>query len=357
MSLYFIVALIGAAVSFGEILARYPDAPQHVASDKPAWLYVALNAGAAVGALWLMRTFEWLTFDETLPALQRATWEALAAGFGGLAIIRSALLRIRVADHDIDIGPAGLLSAVFHAVERSMDQSRARHRNRVVTEIMANVDFNKAKVALPDHCFNLLQNVSPELQYQVSQDLTAYDALQSMGMHQKSLHLGLVLLSIAGEDLLRDAVRTLGPQISSSSPQSTGSAPQPTSAPTSPATPPPATTTRPLSTPYFKLAMSQASQPYRFALHAPNHEIILTSENYAGKAAAMNGIESVRENAPVDARYERKRSSDGQHMFNLTARNRQVIGTSERYRTQQGRDAGIEAVKRYAPSAEVNDET
>ena len=208
MSLYF----IGAAVSFGEILARYPDAPQHVASDKPAWLYLALNAGAAAGALWLMRTFEWLTFDETLPPLQRATWEALPAGFGGLAIIRSALFRIRVADRDIDIGPAGLLSAIFHAVERSMDQSRARRRNKVVTEIMANVDFNKAKVALPDHCFNLLQDVSPEFQYQVPQDLMAYDALQSMGMHQKSLHFGLVLLSIAGEDLLRDAVHTLGPQ-------------------------------------------------------------------------------------------------------------------------------------------------
>ena len=37
---------------------------------------------------------------------------------------------------------------------------------------------------------------------------------------------------------------------------------------------------------YFKLSKSTARQPYRFNLHAPNHEIILGSENYAGKAGA-----------------------------------------------------------------------
>ena len=108
---------------------------------------------------------------------------------------------------------------------------------------------------------------------------------------------------------------------------------------------------------YFKLLKSAARQPYRFNLHAANHEVILKSENYAGRAGALNGIASVRENAPSDARYVRKQSTDGQHYFNLTARNGQVIGTSERYRTEQGRDNGIAAVKRNAPSADFKDET
>ena len=107
---------------------------------------------------------------------------------------------------------------------------------------------------------------------------------------------------------------------------------------------------------YFKLSKSTAQQPYRFNLHAPNHEIILRSENYASKASALNGIESVRKNAPTDARYERKQSSDGQYMFNLTATNGQVIGTSERYSTEHGRENGIEAVKRYSPAADLKDE-
>ena len=108
---------------------------------------------------------------------------------------------------------------------------------------------------------------------------------------------------------------------------------------------------------YFKLTKSTAKQPYRFNLYAANHEGILTSENYAAKAGAMNGIDSVRVNAPLDERYERKRSSDGQYMFNLLAGNRQVIGTSERYTTERARDGGIEAVKRYAPTATLKDET
>ena len=108
---------------------------------------------------------------------------------------------------------------------------------------------------------------------------------------------------------------------------------------------------------YFKLTKSTARQPYRFNLHAPNHEIVLRSENYAAKAGALNGIESVRDNAPIDARYQRKRSSDSQYMFNLIARNGQIIGTSERYRSEQGRENGIDAVKRHAPTAELKDES
>jgi len=37
---------------------------------------------------------------------------------------------------------------------------------------------------------------------------------------------------------------------------------------------------------------------YRFRLKAPNGEIIAVSEGYESKSACLNGIESVRKNAP-----------------------------------------------------------
>jgi uncharacterized protein YegP (UPF0339 family) len=37
---------------------------------------------------------------------------------------------------------------------------------------------------------------------------------------------------------------------------------------------------------------------YRFRLNAGNGEVIATSESYTTKAAAKNGIESVKTNAP-----------------------------------------------------------
>ncbi|BEV53697.1 hypothetical protein BconGalA64_61970 [Burkholderia contaminans] len=42
-------------------------------------------------------------------------------------------------------------------------------------------------------------------------------------------------------------------------------------------------------------------------------------------------------------------------MFNLKAANHQIIGTSETYKTVQGRENGIAAVKRDAPIAETVD--
>ena len=37
---------------------------------------------------------------------------------------------------------------------------------------------------------------------------------------------------------------------------------------------------------------------YRFRLKAANGEIIATSEGYSSKSACLNGIESVKKNAP-----------------------------------------------------------
>lgn len=47
----------------------------------------------------------------------------------------------------------------------------------------------------------------------------------------------------------------------------------------------------------FEIRKSEGGMKYRFVLKAPNGEIIATSESYTTKAAAKNGIESVKANA------------------------------------------------------------
>jgi uncharacterized protein len=96
---------------------------------------------------------------------------------------------------------------------------------------------------------------------------------------------------------------------------------------------------------------------YQFGLNATNGQNILRSEGYTTKAACENGIESVRKNAPEDARYERKVSSNNKYYFNLKATNGQVIGTSEMYESEASRDNGIESVKKNAPDSPVEDQT
>ncbi|MBA7502947.1 hypothetical protein ES706_01552 [subsurface metagenome] len=52
-----------------------------------------------------------------------------------------------------------------------------------------------------------------------------------------------------------------------------------------------------MAEPKFEVYKDEKSE-YRFRLRAPNGEIIAVGEAYASKAGCMNGIESVKENAP-----------------------------------------------------------
>lgn len=52
-----------------------------------------------------------------------------------------------------------------------------------------------------------------------------------------------------------------------------------------------------MAEPKFEVFKDKTGQ-FRFRLIAPNGEIIAASEAYMAKAGCMNGIESVKENAP-----------------------------------------------------------
>ena len=95
---------------------------------------------------------------------------------------------------------------------------------------------------------------------------------------------------------------------------------------------------------WYELSKNE-SQKYSFVLKAGNSEVILRSQSYESKAGAENGISSVRTNGVLDERFERQTASDGRPYFNLKAGNGQIIGTSQMYKTESGRDGGIESVK------------
>ena len=100
---------------------------------------------------------------------------------------------------------------------------------------------------------------------------------------------------------------------------------------------------------------SAANEQFMFNLKAANGEIILTSELYKSKDGALNGIESVRTNSPLDAQFERKQSTSGKPYFVLKAKNHEIIGKSEMYSSDSARDNGIESVKKNGPTATLHD--
>jgi uncharacterized protein YegP (UPF0339 family) len=95
-----------------------------------------------------------------------------------------------------------------------------------------------------------------------------------------------------------------------------------------------------------------------FNLKAANGEIILTSETYESKDAALNGIESVKKNSPHDEQYERKKSNPSQQpYFVLKAKSHEIIGRSETYSFEGAMEKGIESVKKNGPVATTNENT
>lgn len=106
----------------------------------------------------------------------------------------------------------------------------------------------------------------------------------------------------------------------------------------------------------FEVKTAKSGQTH-FNLLAGNGQIILQSEMYETKASALNGIESIKKNAGMDERFERLISKSSKPYFVIKAGNHQVIGQSQQYESDAGRDNGIESVKKNAPDAEVVDLT
>lgn len=92
---------------------------------------------------------------------------------------------------------------------------------------------------------------------------------------------------------------------------------------------------------------------FRFRLKAGNGNTILSSEGYKSKSSCTNGIESVRKNSQDADRFVKVVTDGGKFRFNLTAKNSQVIGASQNYESESGRDNGMKSVASNAPDAAV----
>ncbi len=99
------------------------------------------------------------------------------------------------------------------------------------------------------------------------------------------------------------------------------------------------------------------SGEFRFRLKAGNGQTVLSSQGYASKASAMKGIESVKNNAADEGRFESTETAGGKFRFTMKAKNNQVIGNSQNYDSASGRDNGIAAVARASDGASVVDQT
>jgi len=120
-----------------------------------------------------------------------------------------------------------------------------------------------------------------------------------------------------------------------------------------------------------KFVIREIKEGFLFDLKAANGEVILSSQVYSSLASCKNGIESVRQNAPDAAvedqtiegftqernpKFEIYLYKNGDYRFRLNAKNGQVIGSGERYKSKTGCQNGIESIKKNSVYAVIVEE-
>ena len=119
-----------------------------------------------------------------------------------------------------------------------------------------------------------------------------------------------------------------------------------------------------------KFIIRQVASGVKFDLTATNGQIILSSEVYSTRAAAVKGIASIRliasmanvENQTEEGwtvqknpKFEIFRDKAGEYRFRLKARNGKIVGTSEGYTAKAGCLNGIESVMKNAADAQTEE--
>lgn len=119
-----------------------------------------------------------------------------------------------------------------------------------------------------------------------------------------------------------------------------------------------------------KYVVKKTNTGFKFDLKAGNGEIIANSEVYKSKASCLNGIKSVKVNAPVAAvedqtaegfevcknpKFEIYVDKADEFRFRLKAKNGQIIATGEGYKAKKSCLNGVESIRKNADSEIVEE--
>ena len=117
-----------------------------------------------------------------------------------------------------------------------------------------------------------------------------------------------------------------------------------------------------------KFVVKRTNTGIKFDLKAANGEIIANSEVYSSEDACLNGIASVRNNAPIaeiedqtaegfevkkNPKFEVYSDKAGKIRFRLKATNGRIIAVSEAYESMAGCLNGIASVRKNAADSQI----
>jgi len=212
---YLAAVCIGTLLGATELISRYRDAPLVALSKAPGIAYSGLNGLASLLALWAIDVFQWEfglgdgTGDATQTAAQVQYVHVLVAGFGAMALFRSTLFNVRIGDQDVSVGPNSILQVLLRATDSAVDRKRGEERAGEVQAAMQDLPLEKAEVDLPLLCLSLMQSLSPDEQQNLAEQIQMVVQNENIDDPTKRLALGLKLMDVVGDEVVREAVTTL----------------------------------------------------------------------------------------------------------------------------------------------------
>jgi hypothetical protein len=199
-----IVGVLAGSVGLAEIVSRYRSNPGYtLRHSSAAWLYVLLNAGAGVVALFVIRAFGW-TFGQTSHV---DLWRILVASFGAIAFFRSSLFVTKIGDANVGVGPSLVLSALLDAFDREVDRTSAAEIAQVTkADTLAGLDPNTVMWALPVLCLALMQNFPPGDQALLGTELIKTRSDDTLSPQAKMQAVVIQLAKYLGAELVKDVL-------------------------------------------------------------------------------------------------------------------------------------------------------
>lgn len=207
----FAVLMLGVLVGFIELISRYRDAPFRTALTYPGLFYMLINGVVAVMALLLIRLFGWNFMPSganATPEVDRWT-QVLVAGLGAMSVFRSSLLVIGKGDEEVSIGPSAVLEILLDTIDKEVDRFRAQSRARFVKALMKDTTYDDAKRGLPYICMAMMQNLGEKEGKEIVNAPGKAELYPTTTPEVRKLRLGLILMDVVGEDVLRQAVEIM----------------------------------------------------------------------------------------------------------------------------------------------------
>lgn len=215
---FFYAVVLGLLLGTAELMGRYRDDPFSVFKARAAWLYVGANGVLAAISLYLIQALGLSFTPDPATAAAGGTdvsaviYDVIMAGFGGAAFFRSSVMKAKVSDTDVAIGPATVIDTLLKVTDREVDRSRAEVRAQKIAALMSNINLSQTSGLVLPFCTALMQNMSAGERESLAREARSLATDSTIDSRTKPMVVALRLVNVVGFDVLESAVDQLREQ-------------------------------------------------------------------------------------------------------------------------------------------------